>query len=176
MVIIFKYSRSSLKLKNIVRDHSPCLIWDSYAKQNYNISFPPWKSPVISNTNWLATIWSKNPAVYSYRQTSNIRHALIGNEIVNHSKGRSIAWRHCSDYIFILNLISGFNGFSKDNCKTRRETLKLGDLVWLILEVWWYSAAGGFMVSNAVQSQMPKYNMTSRIRRSKLDQMIKITH
>ena len=41
-------------------------------------------------------------------------------------------------YISILDLTPGFNGLSKDNCKTRRETFQLGDLVLLVLEVWQY--------------------------------------
>ena len=32
----------------------------------------------------------------------------------------------------------GFNGLGKDNCKTRRETFRLWDLVHLTLEVWRY--------------------------------------
>ena len=42
-------------------------------------------------------------------------------------------------YIFILNSTPGFNGLGRDNCKMRWETFKCLDLVWLILEVWWYS-------------------------------------
>ena len=38
-------------------------------------------------------------------------------------------------YIIILDLTPGFIGLGKDNCKTRRETLKLGDLVWLIVDI-----------------------------------------
>ena len=43
--------------------------------------------------------------------------------------------RHCSNYIFILDLTPDFIGLGKDNCKTRRETFKFGDLVRLILEI-----------------------------------------
>ena len=32
-------------------------------------------------------------------------------------------WR-CSNYVFILDLRPGFNGLSKDNCKTRQETFE----------------------------------------------------
>ena len=46
--------------------------------------------------------------------------------------------RRCSNYIFILNLTHGFNRLGKDNCKTRGETFKFWDSVWLILEIWWY--------------------------------------
>ena len=35
-------------------------------------------------------------------------------------------------------LTPGFNGLGKDNYKTRRETSNFGDLLCLILEVWWY--------------------------------------
>ena len=37
----------------------------------------------------------------------------------------SIACRRCLNYIFILDLIHGFNRLGKNNCKTGRETLKL---------------------------------------------------
>ena len=46
--------------------------------------------------------------------------------------------RRCSNYIFILNLIHGFNRLGKDNYKTRWETFKIWDLVCLLLEVWLY--------------------------------------
>ena len=50
----------------------------------------------------------------------------------------SITCRRCSNYIFILDLTHGFNMMHRDNCTTRREAFKFGDLVWLILEIWWY--------------------------------------
>ena len=43
-----------------------------------------------------------------------------------------------SNNIFILNLTPGFIELDKDNCKTRRETFKFWDWVWLILEVLQY--------------------------------------
>ena len=46
----------------------------------------------------------------------------------------SIACRRCSNYIFILNSIPGFNGLGKDNNKMRREAFKFWVLVRLILE------------------------------------------
>ena len=46
----------------------------------------------------------------------------------------STACQRCSNYIFILNLTPGFNGFGKDNYKMRREVFKFWDLVRLILE------------------------------------------
>ena len=48
----------------------------------------------------------------------------------------SIAYRRCSNYIFILDLTPGFNTLGRDNFKTRRGILKSWDLVSLRLEVW----------------------------------------
>ena len=45
------------------------------------------------------------------------------------------ALRRCSNYIFILDLTPGFNGLRKDNCNTRRESLKFCDLVRVISEI-----------------------------------------
>ena len=41
---------------------------------------------------------------------------------------------------FILDLTPGVNGLGKDNWKTRRESLKFWDLVWLILEILLFSS------------------------------------
>ena len=46
------------------------------------------------------------------------------------------ACRRCSNYIFILDLTSGFKGFGKDSRKTARGSFKCWDLVRLILETW----------------------------------------
>ena len=50
----------------------------------------------------------------------------------------SNACRRRPNYV-ILSLTPGFYGLGKDNCKTRRETLKLCDLVRLILDIWRYN-------------------------------------
>ena len=55
----------------------------------------------------------------------------------------SSACQRCSNYIFILNLTHGFNRLHKYNCKTRQETSKFWNVVYLILEVWWYY---GFLI------------------------------
>ena len=47
----------------------------------------------------------------------------------------SIACRRCSNYIFILDLTSGFNGWGKNNYMMRQETSKFGDLVHILLEI-----------------------------------------
>ena len=65
----------------------------------------------------------------TYPKTSDIRHTLVGNTIVDYSD---------VVYIFILDLTSGFKGFSKDSRKTVQESLKGWDLVRLILETWRY--------------------------------------
>ena len=75
------------------------------------------------------------PPIYS--QTSNIRH-LSRQQTWSFRYSRSIACPRCCNYTFILDLTSGFNRLGKDNCKTRRETFMLWDLVCLILEVWQY--------------------------------------
>ena len=48
----------------------------------------------------------------------------------------SIACRRCSNFIFILDLTSGFRGSGKDRHKTGRESFKGWDLVRLILKTW----------------------------------------
>ena len=50
----------------------------------------------------------------------------------------SIACRHCSNYIFFLQLTLGLNILRKGNCKPKRETFKFWDLVRLILEILQY--------------------------------------
>ena len=73
-------------------------------------------------------------------QISNIGHTFLGNKIVYHSDvaGAAPTGRRCSNYIFIIDLASGFNRLCKNCCKTRRETFKLWEVVPLILETWWY--------------------------------------
>ena len=83
--------------------------------------------PASGNTNLSVRsqfIWDS----HTYCQTSNIRRTFVGIKIVDHSDvvGASP---------IILDLTSGFNGLGKDNCKTRRESFKFWDLVWLILEI-----------------------------------------
>ena len=39
--------------------------------------------------------------------------------------------RHCSNYIFILNLTPGFNGMGKDNYKMRQEAFNFE--IWCVL-------------------------------------------
>ena len=76
---------------------------------------------------WICVIF------YMYRQSSNISCTWVGN--INCWSLRcswSIACRHCSHYIFILNLTPGFNELGKDNCKTRQESFKFCYLVHLI--------------------------------------------
>ena len=45
----------------------------------------------------------------------------------------SIACQCCSNYIFIFDLTPSFNGFGKDNCKMRPESLKFWNLLLHIL-------------------------------------------
>ena len=76
----------------------------------------------------------------TYRQVSNISRTLEGYKNCRSLRcSWSIACRRCPNYIFILDLTPGFMGLGKDNCKTRRETIKFGDLVRLMLDILRYS-------------------------------------
>ena len=79
-----------------------------------------------------------------YRQVPNIRRTLVGYKIVNHSDvvGASPVGAAPTTH-FILDIKPGFIGLGKDNCKTRRETCKFGDLVRLILEILRYLQFSG---------------------------------
>ena len=71
---------------------------------------------------------------YAYRQVCNIRRTLVGNKIVDHSDvvGASpVGAAPTTDWV------PGFNRLRKDNCKTRGKK-KFCDLMWFILEIWWY--------------------------------------
>ena len=85
-----------------------------------------------------------------YRQVSNIRRALVGNKIVDHSDviGASPVGAAPTTSSFSTST-PGFIGLSKDICKVRRETFKFGDLVWLILEILRYVP---YLVSDEILS------------------------
>ena len=71
-----------------------------------------------------------------YHKTSNITCTLVGNDIVDHSD--VVGASHVGTVQLHLHSrlkTPGFNGMGKDNCKIRRETFKLWDLVHLIWEV-----------------------------------------
>ena len=53
---------------------------------------------------------------FIYRKTSNIRRTITDNNIVDHWD----ACQRCFNYIFILDLTSGFKRFGKDSRKTVR--------------------------------------------------------
>ena len=61
---------------------------------------------------------------------SRAHYIILSDKIVDHS---NVACPRCSNYIFIIDLTPGFNGLGKDKCKTRRETFKFWDSVWLIV-------------------------------------------
>ena len=72
--------------------------------------------------------------VYEYRQISNISRTLVVNKIADHSD--AVGENRLLLLFIILDLTPAFNGLGQGNYKTKRETFRLGDLVWLILEVW----------------------------------------
>ena len=55
------------------------------------------------------------------------------------------SWR-CSNYIFILDLRTGFNGLGKDNCKRRWKTFRFSEWARLILEGLYSSLMRGVMM------------------------------
>ena len=61
---------------------------------------------------------TRKPA--EHRQISNIRRTLVGNTLVDHSDVVGAATA-CSNFIFILVLTPGFNGFRQ--CKLQVETI-----------------------------------------------------
>ena len=60
---------------------------------------------------------------HGYRQISNTRSTLAGNAIVDHPDAFG------ASPVGAAPTTSGFNRLRKDNCKTRRETLKFWNLV-----------------------------------------------
>ena len=62
--------------------------------------------------HWLYSYNKMKHSKTKYRQTSNISRALVGNDIFDHT---DVVGR-CSNYIFILDFTTGFNGLGKYNC------------------------------------------------------------
>ena len=82
---------------------------------------------------------SKAIHFHEYRQTSSIKRTLVSKKNCWSLRcSWSIACRRCPNYIFILDLITGFNGLGKGNCKMRRELSNFCDLLRRILEIRWY--------------------------------------
>ena len=72
----------------------------------------------------ILTIWYGTYYGRTYHQTCNIIHTL-DKKCWSLRYSWSIAWWHCSNYIFILSLTPGFNGLGNDNCKTKWEPFNL---------------------------------------------------
>ena len=62
----------------------------------------------------------------SLHQTVNAKKEIFSTDLLI-----ALRLRHCSNYIFILDLTPGFIGLVKDNCKTWWGAIKFGDLVQL---------------------------------------------
>ena len=74
-----------------------------------------------------------------YRGTSNIRRTFADNRIIDHSDVVGAApVGAASTTSSFSTLTPGFNGLSRDNGKTRRESFKTLDLERYILENWRY--------------------------------------
>ena len=89
---------------------------------------------------------------HQYCKTSNISGTWVGNKIVDHSDVVGATSSTTSNYIFILDLTPGVNGLDKDNCKTRRETFKFWDLLWLILEILQCMVRGAALLAGYAKS------------------------
>ena len=74
--------------------------------------------------------------VLTYRQVSNIRRTLVGNKIVDYSDvvGASPEGAAPTTSSFSTQYLASLD-WAKTRGKTRRETVMLGDLVRLILEI-----------------------------------------
>ena len=97
----------------------------------------------VGDISWyFASAWSMMTCIF--HMPSNIWHKPhLGRQLhfLSLKCSWSNAFRRCSNYIFTLDLMSvmsGFNGWRKDNCKKRRETSKFWDLARLMLNVWRY--------------------------------------
>ena len=75
-----------------------------------------------------------------YRQISIKSRTLVSNITLFRMLrcNWSIACLRCSNYIFIIESTLGFNILRKDNCMTRRETVKFWDVVCLKIDIWRY--------------------------------------
>ena len=94
----------------------------------------------IPNGKMIISWYQRGHLMMSYRQVSNIRCTLVGNNIVDHSVVVGVL--PVGDAPTSSSFLTpGFNGLGKDNCTMRRETFKFGELVQLILEIygiyWW---------------------------------------
>ena len=107
--------------QQVIHENIRIMLYFSHAKHTL-ISITCWS---LVSGDILSTIW------YKWHPTRQLNCWSL-------RRSWSTTCRHCSNYIFILDLTPGFNGLGKDNCMTRQETFKLWDLVFLILEVWWY--------------------------------------
>ena len=65
----------------------------------------------------------------------------------------SITCWHCSNYIFILDIIPGCNWLGRDNCKKRRESFKFWDKVPLILEILRYFGENNYHAIMTLEHQ-----------------------
>ena len=102
----------------------------------YFISIRSWREHMYlyKQDLWIHWYLQQSYKIIIYRQISNIRRTLVDNKMVDHSD----VFRTSLNYIFIIDLTSGFGGLGKDNSNTRRETFKFSDLMRLILEIWRY--------------------------------------
>ena len=120
---------SALPRKKIESDKTKVMVDNTCLSEGREREMPTSREANFATSNVIPYNWR---AVY--RHTSNIGHTL-GNKPVEHS---DVVGASPANYIFILDLTSGFFGLGKDNCRTIRETFMFWDTVRLMLEVWRY--------------------------------------
>ena len=95
------------------------------------ISQELWPIKILISNNFMQ-IWSSDEVHMCYHLLSNCNNSLQVKLFTLFFDWITII---TLNYIFILDLTPGFNGLSKDNCKTRQEKFKFWGLVRLVLEV-----------------------------------------
>ena len=97
-------------------------------------------------TRQQALAWTNNDPIHWHicGQTSNIIRTLEGNQIVDHSDvvGASPVGAAPTTSSFSTWHLASVDWADRDNCKTKRETLKCRVLKCTILEVWQYASPG----------------------------------
>ena len=113
---------------------------------------------------------SSQPEIFKIlcRQTANIRRAFVGNKIVVHSDvvGASPDGAAPTASSFSTQHLASIYCTKTTNCKTRRQTFKILDFVWLILEIWRYIHTNmhtsfvviSFSIWECMHSALPLFN------------------
>ena len=93
---------------------------------------------LLVQKRFMLVIYPYSSGLFKYCKVSNISRTLVGNKLVESLRcSWSIACRHCSNYIFMIDLTPGCKWLGKDNGNMRQESFQLWDYVRLILKSLW---------------------------------------